>query len=178
MLFDSGFGRHHTCWSVSFSRQRSILGRYSSPKRRRASAMKDSETLTPLESACGVVIAKTYRHLIDGVNVRLKQIHPKNDSRRSDYTNTLTIFRIGLVSLFSLGSSRTRLGFVAPRVVPQHQFNGVGSFCAALLLQFINPIGHGFDHFARGLRGRSSLRRGLLLSRQLALFDDFDSFLF
>ena len=105
-----------------------------------------------------------------------------NDSRRSDYTNTLTIFRIGLGSSvdgrLSLGRSRRRLGFVAPRAVPQHQFDSVGSFCAALLLQFVNPIGHGFDHFARGLRGRSSLRRGLLLSRQLALFDDFDSFLF
>ncbi len=70
------------------------------------------------------------------------------------------------------------LGFVAVRVVPQHQFDGVRGFETALLLQFINPIGYGFDHFARGLRGCGSLRRRLLLSRPLALFDDFYGFLF
>ena len=79
---------------------------------------------------------------------------------------------------FESGRSRARLGFVAARVVPQHQFDGVGSFGAALLLQFVNPIGDGFDHFARGLRGRGSLRRGLLFARQLALFNDSDNFLF
>ena len=82
------------------------------------------------------------------------------------------------MAVLSLGRSRSRLGFVAARVVPQHQFDGVGSFRAALLLQFVNPISYGFDHFARGLCGRSSLRRGLLLSRPLDLFDDFDCFLF
>ena len=82
------------------------------------------------------------------------------------------------MAVWALGKSRRRLGFVASRVVLQHQFDGVGSFCAALLLQFVNPIGYGFDHFARCLRGRGSLRCGLLLSRQLALFDDFYCFLF
>ncbi len=99
------------------------------------------------------------------------------------YTNTVTIFGIGSDSSVDgrfefWGGSRTILGFVGPRVVPQHQFDGVGSFCAALLLQFVNPIGYGFDHIARGLRGRSSLRRGLLLTRQLALLNDSDNFLF
>src|SRR6185503_13468529 len=70
MLFDSAFGRHHTCWSLSFSRQRSILGRYSSRKRRRASAMKDSETPAVPESACEVVMPRTYRHSTAGVNIR------------------------------------------------------------------------------------------------------------
>ena len=70
------------------------------------------------------------------------------------------------------------LGFAGARVFRQHQFDGVGGFHVALLLQFINPIGYGFDHLARGLRGRGSLRLGLLLTRPLVLLDYFDSFLF
>src|SRR5258705_6445268 len=69
ILLDSGLGRHHTCSSVSFSRQRSILGRYSSTKSRRASSMKDCETPAVVNSACGVVMAKTYRHSTASVNV-------------------------------------------------------------------------------------------------------------
>ena len=70
------------------------------------------------------------------------------------------------------------LGLAGAGVVGQQQFDGVGGFYSAFLLNFVNPIGYGFDHFARGLRGRVSLRRGLLLARPLGLLDDFDSFLF
>ena len=75
-------------------------------------------------------------------------------------------------------AGRSELGLAGARVLRQHQFDGVGGFDAALLLQFINPIGYGLNHFTRGLRGRVSLRRGLLLTRPLVLLDDFDRFLF
>ena len=70
------------------------------------------------------------------------------------------------------------LGFVAARIVRHHQFDGVGGFETALLLQLVNPIGNGFDHLPRSLRRCGSLRRRLLLTRPLVLFYDFDSFLF
>ena len=70
------------------------------------------------------------------------------------------------------------LDLASVRVFRQHQFDSVGGVHAALLLQFINPIGYGFYHFARSLRGRGSLRLGLLLTRPLVLLDYFDSFLF
>ncbi len=78
----------------------------------------------------------------------------------------------------AIASYLLNLRFAAARIVGQHQLEGVGSFRMALLLEFINPIGNGFDHFTRGLRGRGSLRRGLQLTRPLVLLDDFYDFLF
>jgi hypothetical protein len=71
-----------------------------------------------------------------------------------------------------------QLSFAGAGIVRHHLFDGGGGFYAALLLQFINPISYGFNHFARGLRGRGSLRRGPLLAHPVALLDDFYSFLF
>jgi hypothetical protein len=70
------------------------------------------------------------------------------------------------------------LGFAGAWILGQHQLDRVGSFRTAFLLQLVNPIGHSFYHFTRGLRGRGSLRRGLLLTHSLVLLDDFYSFLF
>jgi len=72
----------------------------------------------------------------------------------------------------------TDLGFAGARIFRQHQFEGVRGFDSPFLLQFINPIGYSLNHFARGLRGRVPLRRGLLLAHSLVLLDDFDRFLF
>lgn len=80
--------------------------------------------------------------------------------------------------LFLRLTAEGELDLAGARIIGEHQFDGAGRFCAALLLKFINPIGYCFNHFARSLRGRVSLRRGLLLTRPLILFYDFDNFLF
>ena len=73
---------------------------------------------------------------------------------------------------------REGLGLAGARIFRQHQLDGIGRFETALLLQFIDPIGDGLNHIARGLRGCVWLRRGLLLAHPLVLLDDFDGFLF
>src|SRR6266511_5884440 len=70
------------------------------------------------------------------------------------------------------------LALAGARIFRQHQFNGLGGFYAALLLQFINPIGYGLNHFARSLCSSVSLRSRLLLTRALILLDNFYNFLF
>jgi hypothetical protein len=76
------------------------------------------------------------------------------------------------------GLTTKGLGLAGARILRKHLLDGVCRFHAALLLQFINPIGHGLNHFARRLCGRVSLRHGLLLTNPFILLYDFDSFLF
>ena len=45
-------------------------------------------------------------------------------------------------------SSKRLSGFAAARCLREHP-QCVGGFSAALLLKFVNPIGHGFNHIAR-----------------------------
>ena len=54
----------------------------------------------------------------------------------------------------------------------------MGSFDAALLLQLVNPVRHGLNHFARSLGRSVALGRRLLLTRSLVFLDYLDSFLF
>ena len=79
---------------------------------------------------------------------------------------------------FVVVAARDFLGFAGARILREHQLDGVCGFHAALLLQFVNPIGHGLNHFACGLGGSISLRGGLLLTNPFILLDDFNSFLF
>jgi hypothetical protein len=104
-------------------------------------------------------MAESYRHPEAGVNAFL---------RESDR---------GLYCFLRL-TAEGELDLTGARIIRQHQFDGAGRFDTALLLKFINPIGNCFDHFTRSLRGRVSLRRGLLLTRPLVLLYDFDNFLF
>ena len=92
--------------------------------------------------------------------------------------NLLPSFPLNRGIRFEISCEVTRLSFVWSRIFRKQRLDCVGSFDPALLLKFINPIGYGFHHFTRGLRGRGSLRRGLLLTRPLVLLDDFYSFLF
>ena len=96
---------------------------------------------------------------------------------RDDYEGTYQMCVSARCS-FGVVAAREDLGFASARILRKHQLDGVCGFHPALLLQFVNPIGHRLNHFARGLCGSVSLRRGFLLTNPLVLLDDFNSFLF
>jgi len=73
---------------------------------------------------------------------------------------------------------RRSLNLAGTRALGKQSLNGLSGFRAAFLLQFINPIGDGLNHFARSLRRRVFFGDGLWLTPSLVLLDDFDSFLF
>lgn len=70
------------------------------------------------------------------------------------------------------------LSLVWARITWKHRLDCFGSFDAALLLEFSNPIGYGLNHFARGLGSCVSLDDRLVFANPLVLFDYSNSFLF
>src|SRR5688500_2026739 len=77
-----------------------------------------------------------------------------------------------------LGCEVTRLRLARSRVFWKQRFDCFGSFDAALLLKFSNPIGYSLNHFTRGLSSSGPLSDGLFLTIALVLLDDSDWFLF
>ena len=73
---------------------------------------------------------------------------------------------------------RRSLNLAGTRALGKQSLNGLSGFRATFLLQFINPIGDGLNHFARSLRRGVFLGDGLWLTPPLVFLDDFDSFLF
>ena len=70
------------------------------------------------------------------------------------------------------------LRLAGARVVRQEQFDGGRGFYTAFLLNFVNPIGDGLNHFTRALSRRGFFWGGFLLARSLVLLNYSYCFLF